>query len=350
MPKFSTKYFSTFITGTEKIIEGKLKKKSDRLRIISLYNGLVIYETNYSLKAIQEFKFFNNSFLLLEKFDAVFNDNPTAYVLKYLTNSNAIDFLEIKNYLSKNKSRKFKITVSLENQPAPLIKPLIEKLERRIIKSTRLRLSPKYSDIEFLILIRSEKFVLFGIKIAKNKEIIHLEKGQLKPELAHILCYLSQPSQKDVFLDPFAGNGSIPIERFRGFPFKKIIAIEINSQLVNNLKKKIRPSENVIVEKGDALNLNTIKDNTVDKIVTDPPWGFYEKTNIPIQDFYKEMLQEFYRVLRPNGTVVVLIGDKLSFKEALTKLQDKFILLEEHNILVSGKKASIYRMKNIGKG
>lgn len=349
MSQFLTKYFSTFIVGTEKIIEGKFRKQPGRIRIISLHNGLVIYESNYSLSDIQGFKFFNNSFLLLEKFNVASADYLVPYALKYLINSKGTDFNKVRNYLSKNRARTFKITVSLENQTAPLIKPLIEKLENKIVKLTKLKLSPKNPDVEFWILIRSEKFNLFGIRIIRKKDSLSSEKGQLKPELAHILCYLSQPSQCDVFLDPFSGNGAIPMERLRSFPFKKIISAEIDNRLVSNLKRKIRSGENVIIEKGDALNLANIKNDTIDKIVTDPPWGFYKETSLPIQDFYQKMLQEFYRIIKPNGIVVILIGNKLLFEDVLGEFNNKFILLESHNILVSGKKASIYKIKGIGK-
>lgn len=345
MSKFQARYFSTFITGAEKIIENKLKKQPNRIRIISLCNGLVIYESNYSLSDIQGFKFFNNSFFLLEKFDLSLDGNPVQYVLKHLICSKAIDIRGIRGYLSKNKVKTFKINISLKNQIVPLIKPLIEKLEDKIMKLTGLRMNLKYPDMEFWISIRSEKFALFGIKLPKK--MMHLEKGQLRLELAHILNYLSQPSQKDTFLDPFSGNGSIPLEIIRSFPFNKIIAIDKDSKLLNNLKREIRPSEKIVIKTGDALNLEIIKDSTIDKIITDPPWGFYEKTDMPIEEFYLKMLGEFYRIVRPNGVIVILMGDKSSFKDALERMHNKFVLLEEYNILVSGKKASIYKMRKI---
>lgn len=58
------------------------------------------------------------------------------------------------------------------------------------------------------------------------------------------------------------------------------------------------------------------------------------------------MLNSFYRVLNPNGVVVLLISEKELFKGLL----DKFNLLEKHDILVSGKKATVYKLKKLNNG
>ena len=48
------------------------------------------------------------------------------------------------------------------------------------------------------------------MRLTKHKayeKILH--KGELRPELSHILCSISEPDADDIFLDPFCGSGTI---------------------------------------------------------------------------------------------------------------------------------------------
>jgi tRNA G10 N-methylase Trm11 len=117
-------------------------------------------------------------------------------------------------------------------------------------------------------------------------------KGELRPELANLLCWISDPNKKDVFLDPFAGSGAIPIERAKAFPYQKIIASDINADLFDKLKKRFHKTTNKItIGKWDALHLTALIDESIDKIVTDPPWGLFSHQEIDLKAFYTNMLR-----------------------------------------------------------
>jgi tRNA G10 N-methylase Trm11 len=79
--------------------------------------------------------------------------------------------------------------------------------------------------------------------------------------------------------------------------------------------------------------------------VTDPPWGQFSQID-NLQDFYIKMLREFYRVLKIGGIAVVLNGNRELFEELVTakNIGYKFDMVMEYKILVSGKKASIYKL------
>ena len=77
----------------------------------------------------------------------------------------------------------------------------------------------------------------------------------------------------------------------------------------------------------DATNLKDFQDNTFDKIVTDPPWGYYSA---------QVSLKELSRVLKPTGIMVLLLADR-DFTLPDLEIQEKY------DILVSGKKAAIYK-------
>lgn len=110
------------------------------------------------------------------------------------------------------------------------------------------------------------------------------------------------------------------------------------------LEKKF--GKKVIVDPVDALSLTTISDNSIDKIVTDPPWGLYE-TSKDIPEFYALMLKQFHRVLRDNGIMVILTAQKELTENLLSNFEGKLKLEEKYGTLVSGKKAGVYRIRKV---
>jgi tRNA G10 N-methylase Trm11 len=77
-------------------------------------------------------------------------------------------------------------------------------------------------------------------------------------------------------------------------------------------------------------------------IVTDPPWGEYQPLPVPSLDFYRKMLGESKRVLKPDGRMVVLIGRdrEKNFEDA--SISANFLVKEKLSILVAGKKATVF--------
>ena len=336
-------YFSTFITGTGEVIREAIKKKPlQKFKIILLLDGLVIYKTAYSLRDIRSIRYFNNSFILLKLFKKV-SAAPINQMLKESLKDSRMKIIVPNNI--RQRVRTFKIVTSLENQTVAADRSLLKKLEDKISKDIELKLNITKPDLEFWFLARREGIGLFGLRITYKDR--YLEKGELRPELAHILCLISEPSPKDIFLDPFAGSGAIPLERAVSFPYKEVIAIDSKSSLVDELKKKIKremPKKKILVKQEDALNLSDIQDASIDKIVTDPPWGIYEGMKMPLSEFYSKMLKEFFRVLRPNGIAVILMGDKLEFERSL-EIVNSICMLSKYDILVSGNKTRIYKIK-----
>lgn len=145
-----------------------------------------------------------------------------------------------------------------------------------------------------------------------------------------MLCLISEPNKEDIVLDPFAGSGAIGMAR-KNYPYQKTISGDQNPA-------------NASIKKLNALDLEDFKNNSVSKIITDPPWGISIGKDLDLNDFYSKMLQEFSRVLKPRGLLITLIGQKELFENVLRK-SPNFSLVKRYNILVSGKKAAIYKIK-----
>ena len=81
----------------------------------------------------------------------------------------------------------------------------------------------------------------------------------------------------------------------------------------------------------------------MNKIITDPPWGIYKEDKRDYVEFYSKVLREFERVLIPNGIAVILTARKDGFIKAL-KSMPNLNLEKDYHILVSGKKAGVYKL------
>ena len=212
-------------------------------------------------------------------------------------------------------------------------------MDDKIAAETRLALSPLKADWEFWFLSRREGQAFFGLRITKLSTVApKTAKGELKRELVHLLCVLSEPQQNDIFLDPFAGSGAIPFERATQFPYKKIIANDTDQVAIASLHKKARTFHNFFVTSIDALHLSTIEDHSIDKIVTDPPWGFFntlDKSEGDLKFFYAAMVEEMKRIIKPEGKIIILTGRK----EMIENLIQNY---KKYDILVNGKKAAVY--------
>ncbi|MBU1110001.1 methyltransferase [Patescibacteria group bacterium] len=201
-------------------------------------------------------------------------------------------------------------------------------------------------EIEFWFLLRRNGLGLFGLRLTRHPDNIKsLPRGELRPELAHLLCLISEPQRNDIFLDPFAGHGAIPVERATCFPYRKILSSDNNLQMINKLRKRIRELKlDIQVEKWGALKLESLSDQSINKIVTDPPWGHFLGKGLNLEQFYTQMFDSFYRILKSQGIVVLIVEKKELMEGVINNFPDKFKLRQKLNTLVSGRKAGVYKL------
>jgi len=320
-------YFSTFISGFSDVVKDILRRREKSLKIKLILDGLIIYESDLKVEKIKRLPFFNNTFFVIDytfKKEITENIPPQGWKVPP-------DILIGK--------KTFRIIISKENELQHIAPLKLRQLEDLFAKNLKLNIDRANPDLEVWFLERSEGYSFCGIRLTKKPSTDkYLQKGELRPELAWILNFLSEPKATDVFLDPFAGHESIPITRTQ-FPFKRIIASDKNriEYQIPDTQYKIQK------ENWDALNI-PLGPNSIDTIVTDPPWGIFEKINV--EEFYPKMFKEFERVIKVGGILVILTAQK-ELLERLIERNNNFELKEKYNILVSGKKSGVYKLIRI---
>ena len=342
------KYASTFITGLQDIVKEMLEKMLPDMRVLLLLDGLVVYETDASVDELKSLRFFINSFLILEIFKNL-HGNPIYEMLMIISKDRNVEKTIRSNLKNIDIGRTFRIMALNKNRHVSFSDKLRNNIERKISGIKGLKVDRGRPDTEFWFLYRDEGYGFFLVRLTSHtayEEI--LEKGELKPELAYTLCFISDPQEEDIFLDPFCGYGSIPIQRALSFPFNMVFATDKDphkKRFVRNKLKSLRIKGTFIVKTQNALDLESFEDNFIHKIVTDPPWGVFEELDKDIYDFYSLMLKEFHRVLRSNGILVILTARKDELENALSDFEEELRPLRKYDILVSGKKAAIYKIR-----
>ena len=137
-------------------------------------------------------------------------------------------------------------------------------------------------------------------------------RGGLRPTISYTLLKIAKIKKDDVFLDPFCGSGTIPIECVN-FRARKIYASDIDSEVIAFAKENAPSNVHIYLE--DATKLS-FKDKFIDVIVSNIPWGKQVMVD-NISLLYNKFLKEAKRVLKDNGRMVLLTDKDELLKEAI---------------------------------
>jgi len=335
-------YLSTFVSGFDTFISKQLIKDIPDAEILKVLDGAILFKSNFMAKEIKLIRYLNNSFLVLQQFEM--GKGNTTVLNKMLEATLKNPQIVSRRDIHVDNRGSFRVYTSLENNLVSVDYDLLENVERIIERNLHIRRDVKNPSYEFWYLYRSEKigFFMFRITSTKTKP----EQGELRSELADILCLLSNPKPDDVILDPFAGSGAIPLERSKIEKFKGIFALDKNVGLAKDLKDKVKKIRNKKIQKsffakGKNFFETSFDSGFFDSVITDPPWGFFEKLEEEVDVFYTKILDKTYEILKKDGRLILLTAKKTEFEKCIEDFK-KFKLVEKYNILVSGKKCSVY--------
>ena len=303
--------YATFVTGLQEPVARWLKEDGHKVR--KILDGAILYDAKK--EGSRHLPCFFNTFDVLHQ-EKCTVEQLMRKVLKSPTR------------FKRTRGGSFRIVTSKENQLIAVDKKLRSDVEKLIAVKTGLVPERRGGGREFWFLSRSEGICLFMERRPAPKEP-PLKKGELRPQLAYFLNRLSEPKAGDVMLDPFCGYGAIPKARAKYFPCKKIHSSD-KEPGIEQLPKLFLPQ-------------------SIDVIVTDPPWGEFNKDdNIP--KLYETFAKVGRQLIKPSGRIVILSGQKELLKSQLANgIWGNANLSEYYDILVSGQKAGVFLLR-FGKG
>jgi tRNA G10 N-methylase Trm11 len=324
--------------GLQDFVAEQLAQNFSSVDIEHTEEGLVVFSgADIDTKKLP---YINNIFLILQTLKNEDMDSLlTACVRETCWHQSA------QQSISKNE-KTFRLFLSDENKLVSADRAKLDKLITQIEQQCRITHTSHKPDTEFWLFRRRGEIAYFCKRLTKNRMTEKdLNPGELRPELAKTLCLISEPETKDIFLDPFAGSGAIALAR-KEWAYEMMFVSDIAPEKVQAIKKNIpRTKKPIIVRAADATHLDKIEDGFIDKVVTDPPWGLFDKSIKDVPAFYKNTLQEMCRVVKPGGLIVMLTGQREMIADLSQHFKNKLALERRFDILVSGKKASIVKWR-----
>lgn len=325
-------FLSTLPAGLEKPIERRLVSEVRPIRVFSVSDGLAVYDTRVNSHVLQNLPYLNNSFALLKKLNA-----------RKSFEQAADEVCACRQLPGPPKGmNSFRVMFSQENTFVSINKTYKEKLERFISAHFGMRLSGNRADMEFWLMKRSGGDMYF-VRRLPGKAAGEPMKGKLRAELADMMCYLAHVGHGDCVWDPFCGYGAIPEAAVRYKP-AVVFAGDTDPKCVaatrrsDALRLALQNRQHVDIRQSDIFDASTAMPmESVDKIITDPPWGIYDKKLDDIDAFYTRMFRVFSDMLKPGGLIVILTSRDTDLQSALGWLT----LAERYGVLVNGKKANM---------
>jgi hypothetical protein len=328
-------YYSTFPSGFEPAIEEFMARDMPGTQVLRVLDGAVEYKRRSKLMEFP--RWFNNTFLCLTTFPRAPKD-PLQDMVR-LALQRGIDSEVIFSHLPAGAST-FRAMFMLEGELAHAGMKTMAKAEGLLCQSSGLKPGRARPDVEFWFLYRREGMGFLLMRLTQHRDYAkQLEAGELRPDVASILCKLSHPKPGDIFLDPFAGHGGIVKARLFD-PAAEVIAGDINPP--PGLYAAIKNALNARIIKMDALKMQGIPSGSVDTIVCDPPWGLHAPLSDP-PAFYGMFASEARRVLKKGGRLVLLTSLK---KEAESALGLCLTVQGRMDVLISGRKTAVFICRN----
>ncbi|MFA6304240.1 MAG: DNA methyltransferase [Patescibacteria group bacterium] len=164
------------------------------------------------------------------------------------------------------------------------------------------------------------------------------KSGMIPPKLAKIMLNLSGVNPLAVILDPFCGSGTILQEALL-MGYKNLIGSDLSIKAVDDTKNNLNwlkakynlDISGIKVLELDVRNLSKkVVAESINAIVTEPYLGEAKSSKLKTQNFlalaelYIQSFKEFYKVLKPNGKVVMILpiieGQKMEILDQVTKI------------------------------
>jgi tRNA1(Val) A37 N6-methylase TrmN6 len=354
------RYYASFVPGMQNVVEAIVRERLKDVRIAKLLDGAILFETSCTYDKLNFFCF-NNIFAVISVIEnpkeVLLGRNAAGIALE--AHMRAACRAGPHPVIAENtkKIRSFRIVCSVENTLAAVDERLRQDAERYIAAQSGLVPHRSRPDTEFWFLRRREGFSVFMKRLTRHASFEKtLHPGELPPPLAYLLCRLSRLKPGDIAADPFCGYGAIPAEGLKRFPVSRFYASDLDGGALEYARRKLAGNMGgrCVFHQADVYSLpSLLPPESLDAIITDPPWGLYagdkgpEKAKshgsalIPIERFYTDIVEIFAGLLKPGGVAVVLTARSQELTGG-TARTEQFEIKDAIPILLSGKKASVF--------
>jgi 23S rRNA G2445 N2-methylase RlmL len=144
--------------------------------------------------------------------------------------------------------------------------------------------------------------------------------ASLRPTVAAAMVRLADARPGQTILDPMCGVGTILAEQIEVMHPRdrdKTLALggDLELEALRNARANLRQIQEIPLVRWDATRL-PLPDRSVDRIISNPPFGKQLGEPEEMAPLYRRMVAEYHRVLRSGGRAVLLVADFPSLQQA----------------------------------
>ncbi len=341
-------YASTFPAGFKDVIAQAMKYCVPDGKIIALDDGLVVYKSNMRRDRLTKAACFTNTYLVLSLYENILSPQykkvakSPADIMAFLSKHiNAQTISQI--HKARGELSTFRIMAWKDGAPTVVDKRIRETLENLILIKNQYVVNRLKPQSELAFHLRRDGIAFFGMRLTyPTWEEKKQGEREIKPELAYLLCVISQPKESDVVLDPLASVGTIMSTRATYFPYKLIVASDPSQEHAHVIKAlHAKLGKNFVIGQMDPGELDEIPDSSVSAIITQLPSSF--TLGADATALYRAIFQSAQKALSPSGVLVFCTTEK-ELTDALIKDDVSLQLHNKWNILINGRKAAVYKL------
>jgi 16S rRNA G966 N2-methylase RsmD len=328
------KYVIQFPAGMQSLAILAVQRVLRDASILHKDDSAIVFESKTRITHASKLPFANNVFIVLE---SAHRSTVPRSIRQLAGKASSIEHPKV-----TAQDQGFRVMVNIDGELVAIDKGIRDELEFEIGLQTNLKVQARGSCREYWVIGRKNLDTLMLCMRLPKAAQKQPDKGSLAPELAFLMVLASNPEKSDAFLDPFGGSGSIVAARL-GLEYSAIIYSDTQrNKLSPALVRKTKSDRRVKLVQDDALQLPSIADGAVNVIVTDPPWGEFERLPMPYETFANAMARSFDRVLHADdGRFVVLVTRKQTSTLVQAMTGSGFRIHATHSILVNGHPASV---------
>lgn len=206
------------------------------------------------------------------------------------------------------------------------------------------RLAGEDADVEFwTTLLGGEMFLAMRLvdeRMRHREYKVAHRPGSLRASVAAALGWLSQPAADDLVVDPMCGAGTILIERAHLGRYAMLTGFDRDASAVAAARENIGPRYRPVgIARGDALRL-PLGNAAATQLITNLPWGTKYGSHGENRRLYPRLIEEFARVVRPGGRLVMLTAERMLMREVANR---GFVRVESvRRVMILGAPAVVY--------
>ncbi|QDP96827.1 hypothetical protein FOE78_13720 [Microlunatus elymi] len=249
---------------------------------------------------------------------------------------------ELSRWTLDRSRRPFRLMFSEDGQLVGVPGGSRTRLESAIGRATGGRFQARGGGDEYWTIARRDlDEVLFCRRIPAPRRR-QPAKGGLAPDVAELIVNAAGRSRPgDVVLDPFAGTGALIRARTQK-PFREAICVDLGYRTGSvQLLPELARDKGVRRLAEDARTLPSLPDDSVDLVLTDPPWGEFEQDPAAAAALIADALFSIGRVLRPGGRLAMLVARRLAGDVTRQWRRNDLRIGRSYDLLINGHPATL---------